>query len=155
MHVKSMILVAALTIRGGVLPLPAAQTPQQPVDRAPDVRGLLIAARGVAPAMCALASDGASNGWGGWDAPTAMAHSELRDAIRGLRSIEIDDDQGRALLDGLSSDDACVRHLAGTLIGRSGDKSFLPPLLTRLDSQSPADRAAAARVLGLDRKSVV
>src|SRR3954468_12491097 len=157
MHVKSIFLLAAFSVQGGVLPLPSVQHQTSgAIDNALDVRGLLGAARGVPPGMCALASDGVSNGGWNWDAPSAVLHSEIRGALRNLRSVEINDDQGRALLDGLSSDDDCVRHLAGTLIGRSGDRSFLPPLVTRLGASAPADRAGAARVLGLlaDRRAV-
>src|SRR3954466_14751297 len=126
MHVKSVVLLTALTIKGGVLPLPAIQR-QQPIDRALDVRELLIAARGVAPALCALASDGASNGGWGWDAPDVAIQSDIRTTMRDLRNADLDDAQGKALLDALASDDACVRHLAGTLIGRSRDRSFVAP----------------------------
>ena len=66
------------------------------------------------------------------------------------------DAEAHALLDALGSDDECVRHLAGTLIGRSGDHAFVPDLLEHLKSQSAASRAGAARVLGLlnDRGAV-
>src|SRR5829696_7179912 len=104
MHTKSLVVLAALTIHGGVVPLPAAQRPAQNVDRGMDVRELLVAARGVPPAVCVLAADGASNGWGGgWDAPDLAIRSDVRRMVRNLRDVEMDDAQGRALIDALAS----------------------------------------------------
>src|SRR3954462_13815426 len=122
MHPKTIFLVAALSLKGGVISIPISQRTAAP-ERVMDVRELLASARGVAPALCALASDGASNGGWGWDAPDVAIQSDIRATIRDLRNAELDDAQGKALLDALASDDACVRHLAGTLIGRSRDKS--------------------------------
>src|ERR1700761_8369187 len=99
MHLKSIVVVAAFIVNGGVLPLPTLQRQQPRGDRALDVREVLVAARGASPALCALASDGVSNGGWGGDAPATMVQSDIRIALRNLRSVEIDDDQGRALLD--------------------------------------------------------
>src|SRR5436309_221234 len=61
------------------LALPRAQRAE-----GPDVRELLVAARGVAPAICALAADGVwSGGWGsGWSAPITPISSDLRGRLR-------------------------------------------------------------------------
>jgi len=156
MHAKSLVLLAAFTIQGGVVSIPRASRVIVKPEGAMDVRELLASARGVAPAVCSLASDGASNWGGGWDAPDVDVRSDSRRTLRNLRNGEITDAEGRALLDALTSDDACVRYLAGTLIGRSGDKSFVPELSGKLESQSAVERAGAARVLGLlgDRLAV-
>src|SRR6185436_19532090 len=107
-------------------------------------------ARGVAPAVCALAADGASNGWGGsWDAPDVSVRADVHQLVRSIRNTSIDRAESRALVDALGSDDACVRHLAGTLIGRSGDRTFVPELIETLRGESPNERAAALRALGL------
>ena len=64
-------------------------------------------------------------------------------------STSLDRTESRALIEALASDDPCVRHLAGTLIGRSGDRSFVPGLTEKLRSASPTERAGAVRALGL------
>ena len=80
----------------GVLPVPAptqrpAPTSEQRTDRRVDVRDLLASARGVAPAVCALAADGASNGWGGyWDAPDLSIGADVHQLVRNIRSTALD-----------------------------------------------------------------
>jgi HEAT repeat protein len=107
--------------------------------------------------VCALAADGASNGWGGsWDAPDLSVRADVRQLVRSIRSTSLDRTESRALVDALASDDPCVRHLAGTLIGRSGDRSLVPELTEKLRSSSSSERAGAVRALGLlgDRSAV-
>jgi HEAT repeat protein len=151
MRMKSMALLAVLSFNGGVisLPVPQGRAGDDAPSGAPDVRDLLNAARGVAPTVCALAANGALNGGWGWDAPNVAIHADIRGTMRDLRTGTLDDAQGRALLDALGSDDACVRHMAGTLIGRSNDESFIGPLNVKLESASELERAGAARALGL------
>ena len=136
---KTLTVIAGITMTSGmigVLPLPAPtqrsapiseRRTEQRVDRRADVRDLLASARGVAPAVCALAADGASNGWGGyWDAPDLSIRADVHQLVRSIRSTALDHAESQALLDALGSDDPCVRHLAGTLIGRSRDRAFVP-----------------------------
>ncbi|PYP99766.1 MAG: hypothetical protein DMF82_23850, partial [Acidobacteria bacterium] len=103
------------------LALPRAQRAE-----GPDVRELLVAARGVAPAICALAADGVwSGGWGsGWSAPITPISSDLRGRLRSLHKSPLSPDEGQALVAGLGATDACERHLAATLLGRSEAKSL-------------------------------
>ena len=99
----------------GVLPLPAPtqrsapiseRRTEQRVDRRADVRDLLASARGVAPSVCALAADGASNGWGGsWDAPDLAVRADVHQLVRDMRRTSLDRAESQALLDALGSDD--------------------------------------------------
>src|ERR1700754_4735228 len=108
---------------GGILPIPAQGRAAISETRV-DARELLAASRGVAPSVCALAADGASNGWGGsWGAPDVALRGDVRELVRGMRRATLDRAEVQALLDALGSDDACVRHMAGTLIGRSDDRT--------------------------------
>jgi len=63
-----------------VLLLLTLALPREQRAAVPDVRELLVAARGVAPALCALAADGVSTGgwgggWGAWE--IAARYSDL------------------------------------------------------------------------------
>ena len=85
---KTLTVMVGITMTSGVigvLPLPsphsgqlrARQADQQVAEQRGDVRDLLASARGVAPSVCALAADGASNGWGGsWDAPDLSVRAD-------------------------------------------------------------------------------
>src|SRR5215470_8289438 len=132
MHMKSLMVVAALSMKSGVVGvLPIPNQNRVAVETRVDARELLAASRGVAPALCTLAADGASNGWGGgsWDAPDLSVRADVHELVRGMRRSALSSGEVQALLDGLSSDDACVRHMAGTLIGRSEDRAFVEPLM--------------------------
>src|SRR5829696_8065690 len=115
MFTKSLIVVVALTMRSGtvgVVPLPVLPAQSRPITaQRIDVRELLLSARGVAPALCALAADGASGWGGGWDAPDLAIRGGVRELVASIRGSTLGPDEGRALLDALGSDDACVRHL--------------------------------------------
>src|SRR5579884_773695 len=138
MHMKSLIMIAALGMQGGVrgiLPVPA-QSPAVETQTV-DIQDLLASARGVAPAVCALAADGAS-GWGnGSDAPDLSVRANVHALLRDLRNTAFTTAEAQVLLGGLASSDPCERHLAGTLIGRSGDRSFVPALLDDLHASGP------------------
>src|SRR3954465_4876650 len=78
-----------------------------PTAAAQEVRELLAASRGVAPAMCTLAADGVSS-WGGrWYAPAEAVRSTIRSRLnsRGKRRVTADD--MRALMEGIASADNC------------------------------------------------
>src|SRR5713226_8897649 len=72
--------------------------PREQRAAVPDVRELLVAARGVAPVLCALAADGVSTGgWGGgWAAPATPIASDLRARLRSLRRAPLSPDEGQA-----------------------------------------------------------
>src|SRR4051812_28542611 len=151
---RSSLLIISVFVTGsrtGVIP--AASTPGSLHHHTPDVREILGSARGVAPSICMLAADGvASTGrWGGgfWDAPAMSIGSEVRMRIREMMRARLDREDQRALLDALGSDDACVRHLGATIIGRSEDKSFVAPLTARAGSASSGERQSVAIALGL------
>src|SRR5665213_381758 len=109
MHMRTLSVVAALTMRsavvGGVISIPS-HAPAQRLG----VAELLASARGVAPALCALASDGASSGWGGWDAPDPAIQAKVQQLVRDMRAPVLDAADSRVLVESLASDDACVRH---------------------------------------------
>ena len=133
---KTLTVMVGITMTSGVigvLPLPAPTQRSAPIserraeqraDRRVDIRDLLASARGVAPAVCALAADCASNGWGGsWDAPDLSVRADVHQLVRGIRSRRRSR-RVKALVDALGSDDPRVLS-AGTLIGRSGDRAFV------------------------------
>src|SRR3954464_484725 len=137
---KTLTMMAAIMTTSGVMGV----SPQlrarvdQGVEKRADLRELLASARGVAASVCALAADGATNGWGGsWDAPDVAVRADVRQLVRNMRVASLDRAETQALLDALGSDDNCVRHMAGTLIGRSGDRAFVPELTQRLQAQAP------------------
>src|SRR5437763_1289056 len=141
---RSSLLIISAFIAGSTSRL------SSPIPRAgathhhtPDVRELVTSARGVAPTVCMLAADGvASTGrWGGgyWDAPSMSIGTEVRMRIREMLRARLDRDDQRALLEALGSEDACVRHLSATIIGRSEDKSFVAPLSDRANSAAPGE----------------
>src|SRR5690242_11643371 len=152
MMMRSSLLIVSVFITAGTPP--ARSTAAMAMHHhTPDVRELLVSARGVAPAVCLLAGDGvASTGrWGGgyWDAPAMSIGGEVRMRVREMLRTRLSGEDERALLEGLGSDDACVRHLAATIIGRSDDKSFVAPLTQRSTSASAGERQAAVMALGL------
>src|SRR5262245_51832113 len=153
MHMKSLMLGVVLTMNGGVvgvLVVPNQNQARVVSEARVDARELLAAARGVAPSVCKLAADGASNGWGGsWDAPDVAIRADVRELVRGIRRAELERGEFQALLDALGSEDNCVRHMAGTLIGRSEDRAFVAPLTAKIGSQVAYERAGAIRALGL------
>src|SRR5438034_8441234 len=127
---RSSLLIISIFVTGsrtGVTP--AAATSASLHHHTPDVREILGSARRVAPSVCLLAADGvASTGrWGGgfWDAPAMSIGAEVRMRIREMLRTRLNSEDQRALLDALSADDPCVRHLAATIIGRSEDKAFV------------------------------
>src|SRR5882724_3712212 len=109
MYNKSFMLVAALTMKSGVigvLPVPMQTAARSDVSRLDvarvDVRELLASARGVAPALCALAADGVSNGWGGsWDAPDLSVSADVHRLVRDLRNASLDRAQVLSLVTAL------------------------------------------------------
>lgn len=163
MYTKFLVPLTMAMRAGGVAPVPETapvarvidQSVRATMDRGAaasgrvDVRELLTAARGVPAPVCALASDGAGNWGGGWDAPDVAVRDSVHQLVRDLRADALSSDESHALITAIGSDDACVRHLAGTLIGRSGDKAFVPDLVDKLRSSAEFERAGAARALGL------
>src|SRR5437763_12756136 len=133
---SSLLIVSVFVTAGGSAVTPTGAMALH--HHTPDVRELLVSARGVAPAVCLLAADGvASTGrWGGgfWDAPSMAIGAEVRMRIREMLRSHLGRDDQNALLESLGSDDACVRHLAATIIGRSEDRSFVEPLTARTSS---------------------
>src|SRR5713101_4665784 len=107
--------------------------PPRPTPAAADFRELLSSARGIAPALCALAADGVrSGGWGGgWEAPAMPLASPKRLRLRRAHLISAED--ARGLLAALAATDACERQLAATLLGQA-DKSLAPEVARRLTS---------------------
>ena len=111
---KTLTVIVGITMTSGddwrapasrtdatVRPISERRTEQR-VDRRADVRDLLASARGVAPAVCALAADGASNGWGGyWDAPDLSIRADVHQLVRSIRSTALDRAESQALLDAL------------------------------------------------------
>jgi len=152
---RSSLLIMSVFVTGGAARYAPATGALAMHHHTPDVREVLGSARGVAPVVCLLAGDGvASSGrWGGgggyWDAPAMAIGGEVRMRVREMLRARLNDEDERALLDGLGSDDACVRHLAATIIGRSDDKSFVGPLTARSTSSSAGERQAAVMALGL------
>ena len=137
---RSSLIVVSVFVTGGYARVPSTGGLARSMHHhTPDVRELLASARGVAPTVCLLAADGvASTGrWGGgggggfWDAPAMSIGAEVRMRVREMLRARLDAEDQRALLDALSADDACVRHLSATIIGRSDDKSFVAPLKAR------------------------
>src|SRR6266849_2456044 len=116
--------------------------PREQRAAVPDVRELLVAARGVAPVLCALAADGVSTGgWGGgWAAPATPIASDLRARLRSLRRAPLSPDEGQALVAGLAATDACERHLAATLLGRAEARSRAGDVGRRLASAAAPER---------------
>src|SRR6185312_1853301 len=122
MIARTSLLIVSLSLTGSVghLATPAGRAALH--HHTPDVRELLTSARGVAPSICLLAADGvASTGrWGsGWDAPAMSIGGEVRMRLREMMRARLSSDDERALIDALGADDACVRHLAATISGRS------------------------------------
>src|SRR5690348_15282650 len=129
---RSSLLIMSVFVTGGAARYVPATVPMTMHHHTPDVREVLGSARGVAPLVCLLAGDGvASTGrWGGggyWDAPAMAIGGEVRMRAREMFRTRLTAEDERALLDGLGSDDACVRHLAATIVGRSDDKAFVSP----------------------------
>ncbi|HZI42763.1 MAG TPA: HEAT repeat domain-containing protein, partial [Gemmatimonadaceae bacterium] len=152
MMMRSSLLIVSVFITAGTPP--ATSTAAMAMHHhTPDVRELLVSARGVAPAVCLLAADGvgSTGRWGGgfWDAPAMSIGAEVRMRVREMLRARLDDDDRRALLDALGADDPCVRHLAATIIGRSDDKSFVAALTSLLNATLPGERQSVAIALGL------
>src|ERR1700759_4092663 len=93
MYTRVLIFVTAASMNGrpaidahsptqGALP----STRQSASAPSADVRGLLASARGVAAPLCVLASDGAANWGGGWDAPELSIQGNARTIVRDLRN---------------------------------------------------------------------
>ena len=124
-----------------------------------DVAALLNAAHGAPPIICALAAQAVRNyGWSDWsDAPsTPLPRTILPDARSRRRDRHEDGNRSalsaadvQRLLEGLASDDACVRELSVRLVGRADDSVVAPGLMTRLKTGSPSLREVAALGLGL------
>jgi hypothetical protein len=162
MFARSTLMLVTLLARGdvpaphaphvtGLLVVPNASAASSGAV-ALSLRDLLTSARGVAPALCALTADGVWTGrWGGgmWDAPVVSIGPEVRVDVRRALKAPLTADDTRALLDGLAADDACVRHLSATLIGRAEDKSMTAELIKRLGAPSAPERHGAALALGL------
>src|SRR5690348_10617231 len=151
---SSLLIMSMLVATGSTNTVPGGVSTMH--HHTPDVREVLGSARGVAPTICLLAADGVASsgrwGWGGggyWDAPAMAIGSEVRMRVREMLRARLNSDDDRALLDGLSADDVCVRHLAAVIIGRSEEKRFVSPLVSRTSSSSPAERQSAAMALGL------
>src|SRR4051812_49196432 len=81
-----------------------------PAAGAQEVRELLAASRGVAPAMCTLAADGLFN-WGGrWSAPAEAVKSDIRSRVRKMHRHALSADESQTLIGSIGSADACERH---------------------------------------------
>jgi HEAT repeat protein len=152
MIARTSLLIVSLTLAGNV----GGSAPARFIvahHHTPDVRELLGSARGVAPSICLLAAAGVAStgrgGGGGWDAPAMSIGGEVRMRLREMMRARLSSDDQRALLDALGADDACVRHLAATIIGRSDNKAFVGPLATLTTTDSPAERQSAMIALGM------
>src|ERR1043166_4286202 len=149
---SSLLIISVLAI-GASTRSASLRAPAPAHHHTPDVREILEGARGVSPLVCLLAGDGvASTGrWGGgfWDAPSMSIGAEVRMRVREMMRSPLTSEDERALLDALGSNDACIRHLASTIIGRSDEKSFVGPLTAKTDAASPGERQSAAIALGL------
>src|SRR5690349_18595732 len=139
MMMRSSLLIVSVFITAGT-PAATSTAAMAMHHHTPDVRELLVSARGVAPAVCLLAGDGvASTGrWGGgfWDAPAMSIGAEVRMRVREMMRSPLTSEDERALLDALGSNDACIRHLASTIIGRSDEKAFVGPLTAKIEAAS-------------------
>jgi hypothetical protein len=113
---------------------------------------LLASARGLPPAICALAIDGVrTGGWGGGpSAPALPLDADVRAQVRALRRSTVTTEDARGLIAGLGADDACERQLAATLIGRAEDKALAQQVGARLGATSPAERGGRAGGAGVD-----
>ena len=143
-----------------------------------DVSTILTAARGAPSVLCALAARAvdAGEGWGasvGWsdDAPApplspSLIGTSVPGAVPGAGGgiewtanaelgahqsarVPLSPADGARLLDGLASNDPCVRELAARLIGAARDSTLVGQLAARLSAPAAPARAAAAFALGL------
>src|SRR5262245_8064634 len=116
MSLRSIVVTLSLAT---VLP---DQPPAAAVAGAPDLPEALQAARGVAPSLCLLATDGIGNGWGGgWGAPVMpLGTSDVRGRVRSLHRSGLTPDERRAFVTGLAAVDPCERQVAATVLGRAG-----------------------------------
>ncbi|MFO0581502.1 MAG: hypothetical protein U0229_04445 [Anaeromyxobacter sp.] len=113
-----------------------------------DLRDLLTAARGAAPALCALAIDGVGHGGGhGFDAPSLPVTSAMRERLRG-RAPAPSAEETRALVAALGAGDPCERHMAATLLGRSDSAPLAAEVAGRLGAAAAPERAAVLLALG-------
>src|SRR5437762_4358870 len=153
---RSSLLMVSVFVAGGYAHEASTVELSTPMHHhTPDVREVLASARGVAPTVCLLAADGVAStgrwgrGGGFWDAPAMSIGGEVRMRVREMLRARLAAEDRRALLDALSADDACVRRLSATIIGRSDDRAFVAPLKARTSAASPGERQSAAIALGL------
>jgi HEAT repeat protein len=144
MNARSLLPPLLAAVAAGWMPEPGGTSASST-----DLRELLAAARGVAPALCVLAADGVS-GWGeGWSAPAPPLASEVRARVHALRRSRPSPEETQALLAGLAATDPRERHLAAVLLGRAEDAALAPEVGRRLSSASAEERAAALVALGM------
>src|SRR6266516_3979388 len=102
--IRSSLLIMSIFVTAAMPRVAPTAAPAATMHHhTPDVRELLVSARGVAPSVCLLAADGvASTGrWGGgfWDAPAMSIGAEVRMRIREMMRARLGSDDRRALLD--------------------------------------------------------
>ncbi|HEY4132713.1 MAG TPA: hypothetical protein VGM50_19015, partial [Gemmatimonadaceae bacterium] len=112
MYTRLLVFVSAVSMNGSIaaptnnalqrtLPPRTPQRAEQYAEQRADVRDLLASARGVAAPLCVLASDGAANWGGGWDAPELSVQGDARAVVRDLRNTTLSDADAHVLVDAL------------------------------------------------------
>jgi len=143
-----MVAIVVLFCTGSAGPV-TSRPPRASADEAAWAREVLVAARGAPRILCGLASRAveAHFGTGPWVPPAAAA--DTSSALHWALEYERTAAAIPVLLDGLASDDPCVRGIAARLIARARSAVAASGLLRALTEPAAGTRAAAATALGL------